>query len=167
MSWRFSDHASRSGNVPPCWVCSCQGKNCWRFQLNGVKILKNAFSNELIFDGQRRYYPLKKINLFCRQPMLCGVVFIHKMNTTRTSPASRINRVSKRQLLNVAVDCPTRHIKTLCQLTCLYMPPDAKQFKNPSPAPSGPHGLSPPPFFCSGLSILQNAEKKLPLFPNK
>lgn len=166
-SWRtFPCCSLEAGTYLPCWVCSCQGGNCRRFQLNGGKILKDAFRNKLIFDGQRRYYPFKKINLFCRQPMLCGGVFIHKMNTARTSPAGRINRVSKRQFLNVAVDCSTRHIKTFCQLAYLYMPPDAKQFKNLPPAPSGLHGLSPPPSFCSGLSILQNAEKRLPLFPN-
>ena len=112
-SWRtFPCCSLEAGTYLPCWVCSCQGGNCRRFQLNGGKILKDAFRNKLIFDGQRRYYPFKKINLFCRQPMLCGGVFIHKMNTARTSPAGRINRVSKRQFLNVAVDCSTRHIKT-------------------------------------------------------
>lgn len=89
-----------------------------------------------------------------------------KDSSTPPNSKQAKNRVSKRQFLNVAVDCSTRHIKTFCQLAYLYMPPDAKQFKNLPPAPSGLHGLSPPPSFCSGLSILQNAEKRLPLFPN-
>ena len=31
MSWRFSDHAFCSGNVPPCWIFDCQGSRQFIF----------------------------------------------------------------------------------------------------------------------------------------
>ena len=47
-SWRFSDHASCSGNVPPCWVFSCQGKaRC----LLRAKIMKNGLNDKTLFLG--------------------------------------------------------------------------------------------------------------------
>ena len=53
--WRVPAHPPASlagaGTYLPCWVCSCQGCVCWQFQLDGSKILKNAFGNVLIFCG--------------------------------------------------------------------------------------------------------------------
>lgn len=41
-SWRtFPCCSLEAGTYLPCWVCSCQGGNCRRFQLNGGKILKD------------------------------------------------------------------------------------------------------------------------------